>query len=89
MVEMSSVCLTFPKAIYRVKTVTNVTKCVKVFARYSLEPRYNTFTVTEGTRSVPTSASGACCKHTEGRKETISENLGAIHLSHHQSWQRL
>lgn len=38
MVEMSRVYLTFPKVIYRVTTVTNVTKCVILFARYSLEP---------------------------------------------------
>lgn len=71
MVQIPSVCLTFPLAIYRATTATSVMKCVILFAHYSPGPRHNTFTVTEGARSVPTSTSGACCKHTEERKERM------------------
>lgn len=51
--------------------VTNVIACRILSAHYSLEPWYNTFTVTEGTRSAPTSASGACCKERKKRMVSI------------------
>lgn len=91
--QISRVSFTLPYVIYRMTTVTNVMKCKIQFAHYSLEPQYNTFTVTEGTRSVPISASAACCKHTEEKEGKVGFNIthqrgktmGTMYTAHHHS----